>query len=110
MFAVLIRLLAYIGPYRPPISFWGRILTGRWIIPGYDYVFLAPLCTLLVALLGWRAALLAGPDHWGIVVYPLATAAVLIVALNMSPSLGQWSLTGHHRIAPWGTDPQRVKL
>jgi hypothetical protein len=111
-FPVLLgRLIAYTGPCRPPISLWGRIMTGRWIIPGYDYVLLAPLCMLLIVIVGWVAAMLFGPSPWWTVFYPLATAAVLIVALNMGPSLGRWSLTGRHRIVPWGSnDPQRVKL
>ena len=110
-FAFFIRLLVYIGPCRPPISLWGRIMTARWIIPGYDCVFVAPLCTLLVALIGLAVGIVADPAYWGTVVYPLTMAAALIVALNMGPSLARWRLTGHHRIAPWPVnDPQRVKL
>ncbi len=41
VFAIIGRVVAYVIPCRPPISLWGRILTGRWIIPGYDYVFLS---------------------------------------------------------------------
>jgi hypothetical protein len=110
-FAVFIRPLVYIGPCRPPISHWGRVMTGRWIIPGYDCVFVAPLCTLLVVLIGETIGILAGSADWATIVYPLTMAAALIVALNMGPSLGRWRLTGHHRIVPWSVnDPQRVKL
>ena len=34
--------------YVPPTTFWAPIITGRWIIPGYDQVFVAPICTFLV--------------------------------------------------------------
>lgn len=114
--AFVTRLFVYLGSYRPPIGIWGRIMTGRWIIPGYDYVLLAPLCILLVELLGGvagsRAApATAGDSGYGLAIYPLATAAALIVALNMGPSLPEWRLTGHHRIVPWcATDPKAVKL
>jgi hypothetical protein len=36
----------------------------------------------------------------------VAVAAVLLVALNMGPSLGRWRLTGHHRIAATGVAGQ----
>ena len=58
--ALVVRLLIYTGPFRPPISLRGRIATGRWVIPGYDYVLLAPLCTLLTALVGLVLAISAG--------------------------------------------------
>jgi hypothetical protein len=109
-FSVLVRLLVYVGACRPPISLWGRIATGRLIIPGYDYVFVAPLCGLLVAAIGAKLAFMADREHESIT-FPLATAAVLIVALNMGPSFRSWHLTGHHRIVAWGgKDPNHVKL
>ena len=56
------------------------------------------------------AAEFAGPAYYTIS-YPLAMAAVLIVALNMGPPLKRWQLTGHHRIAPLRTsDSSRVQL
>jgi len=48
-----VRFLVYRDGYAPPISLWGRIRTFRWIVPGYDQVFLAPLCTLLVGILAF---------------------------------------------------------
>src|SRR5262249_56326467 len=42
-FAIAGRIGTYCWGYAPPISLWGRIFTLRWVIPGYDYVFLAPL-------------------------------------------------------------------
>jgi hypothetical protein len=84
--------------YQVPISWAGRIATGRWVIPGYDQIFVAPLLTVLVwaALppllvscgLSWDAANAAG-----------MTAAVLAV-LTVGPSLRSWVLTGEHAIWP----------
>jgi hypothetical protein len=96
---LIVRLVTYLGRYRPPISLWGRIMTGRWIIPGYDYVLLGPFCTLLTALVGVIAVFRAGSAYCTIT-YPLVIAAFLIVALNCPPSLEKWRLTGHHRITP----------
>src|SRR4051812_16452009 len=39
----LIRFGLYCGTYGSPITLWGRIWTGRWLIPNYDYVLIAPL-------------------------------------------------------------------
>ncbi len=42
------------GPFRDvsrPLTLFGRIVTGRLIIPGYDYVMLAPAAALPVAAL-----------------------------------------------------------
>ena len=67
-----------------------------------------PFCALLTALLGLVAAYFTGKSYY-VISYPLTTAAVLIVALNMGPSLGRWGLVGHHRIVPRsGNDPQRI--
>jgi hypothetical protein len=108
--ALVGRAVIYTMQCWSPINLWGRIATRRWIIPGYDYVFVAPLCVLPVAAVGLAMAAFCGP-RWAPITYPLASAAVLIVALNMGPSLGEWSLVGHHRIVPGGiNDPQRVKL
>ena len=41
------RCLIYVRGYRSPISFWGRIWTFRLIIPGYDQVYVGPICSLL---------------------------------------------------------------
>jgi hypothetical protein len=109
-FAVIARLVAYVANNRPPISLRGRIATGRWILPGYDRVLIAPLCAAMTALVGVEVAALS-PPQYRIVIYPLAMAATLIVALNMGPSMKQWQLTGHHRIVPGGArDPNSAKL
>jgi hypothetical protein len=108
--ASFLRLLIYVGPCIPSIGLRGRIATGHWIVPGYDYVFLAPLATLLVGLIGLAAAIRAGSE-WSAISYPLAAAATSIVAFNMGPSLRKWQLTGHHRIVSWiANDAGRVRL
>jgi hypothetical protein len=108
----LVRLLAYTAACHPPISIVGRLVTRRFIIPGYDYVLIAPLCIALTAALGLAVTYVIGPAYY-VVTIPCALAAQFIVALNMGPSLRHWHLTGHHRIVylPFVlNDPKKVRL
>jgi hypothetical protein len=90
------RIAVYAQGYLPPISPWGRIRTLRWIIPGYDQIFVASLC-----------ALVAGPAALGLLFaaglpldacVPIGTAVTASVALVAPPRLSRWRLTGEHRI------------
>lgn len=109
---ILARLFAYLGNFWSPIGLWGRFATGRWIIPGYDRVFVAPGLSLIamVAVLT-LAELTAGSAAF---FFPLGTALVMFITLNMGPSSRQWQLTGNHRIVdvPFGDagTPQSWKL
>ena len=92
------RLFTYCRFYWPPISLWGRIRTFRWIVPGYDQVFVAPIGILLtgiIAPLGLRSIGLA-PD----IAIPISLSLVLVVTLNVGPTLRGWQLTGSHRVVP----------
>lgn len=96
------RIVLYCVNYWPPLSLMGRIRTGRWVIPGYDRVFLAPLGTLLVAVAG---PLLIAP--WGIApAYTLSFSLGVFVVLGAGPTLTAWRLTGSHRIVSglWGSN------
>ena len=98
LFCSVGRFATYIWNYRPPISLWGRIWTGRWIIPGYDQMLAAPVCALIVGVL--LPFLL---DYWGAppeYFFPLSLTVVLLIVLEMGPSLNRWQLTGNHRIVP----------
>jgi len=97
LLCVVGRTLTYCALHWPPISLWGRIRTFRWIIPGYDQVLVAPLCSLLVAAAFSAAYELQLPPR---IVVPTASSLVLLITLNMGPSLQSWRLTGNHRIAP----------
>lgn len=98
------RLLTYAFSCRPPINVAGRLATGRWIIPGYDRILVAPLLVLLIGfggpILTWHWQVSA-PLAAGIIVF-----ALVAVALGMGPTLATWHLTGEHRVAmqrPWRT-------
>ena len=109
-FAILIRLIAYVSEYRPPLSLWGRIVLGRWMHSRLR-LCLAGAVLCVVDGLAWsgcgifyREELLChllsphdgrGPDR----------------RIEHGPSLGRWGLVGHHRIVPRsGNDPQRMRL
>jgi hypothetical protein len=95
-FAPFVRLMIYAAGYSSPISFWGRICTSRWIIPGYDRVHVAPLCALIAGpatLVFLQACSAPEPIR-----YSIATGMVVLVAILTPPRLRQWRLTGQHRI------------
>ncbi len=82
--------------YAPPISLWGRLRTSRWIVPGHDQVYLAPLCTILVGVLALDR--FRPPGLVDDTFLPIALAVACLVALTTGPSLARWRLTGRHRI------------
>lgn len=101
----LTRCVIYCYDHWPPISFWGRIVTFRWIIPGYDRAFIAPLLACALGF-GMRYLLdscgVAGEIRVAVVV-----GVILLTLLNVGPTLKSWRLTGQHRLtAPW----QRTEL
>jgi len=107
--AAVVRLAVYSLHYWPPISLWGRIWTFRWIIPGYDRVFLAPLCTAAVGVAAPIALNWLGLP-WEIS-FPVSVSLVLLAALNLGPTLLSWRMTGRHRISSFGATAQEfVKL
>jgi hypothetical protein len=96
--AAVARVLLYCFGYCPPLNLLGRLLLGRWIIAGYDQVFVAPLLTVAVCTAAWYFPISTGVDSlW---TTPFAFAAGWLVLLGMGPSLQVWRLTGNHRISP----------
>jgi hypothetical protein len=90
------RLYLYTVGYIFPITLWARIWTGRWIIPGYDQVFVGPISSFLVGL-----SCLALLPAWGVpfdLSLAIAMGLIVLVALITPPRLKRWRLTGQHRI------------
>ena len=95
-YVVLFRTFTYAGIYRPPINLWGRIFTGRLIIPRYDKIFLAPICVMLAGTLLPVVLGRVGMNRmWS---FELSSFVVLFLALSLPPKLRDWRLTGPHRI------------
>ncbi|MHC5538937.1 hypothetical protein ACYOEI_12015 [Singulisphaera rosea] len=91
-----IRTLVYVLKGLPPISLLGRLATGRWIIPGYDQIFMASIVTCVapfVIALGLRQ--IGASDE---VIGSMAIASALFVVLKTGPRLETWGLTGRLRI------------
>jgi len=92
------RIGIYCWGYASPISFWGRVFTLRWIVPGYDLVVLAPLATLGSAVAGGELAY-RFPAYISLIV-PVTLILAGLCTFNLGPSLKRWRLTGNHRLSP----------
>ncbi len=95
-FSIIARFLLYCGRYWPPISLWGRIRTGRYVIPRYDRVLVAPILAAVVLLGGVSlvdlARLRTTPGM------PIVIAISLWINVCLGPRLLDWRLTGGHRL------------
>jgi len=90
------RIVVYGGINHPPISLMGRIFTGRLIIPGYDKIFIAPICILLAGIL-----LPFVLDYYGVVTewnFEICFFLIFFLAFSLPPTLNKWRLTGAYRI------------
>jgi hypothetical protein len=97
--AIFVRVRVYVGGYRPPITLFGRLASGRLIIPSYDVVFATPLAALLTFFLMLRYFSAHVPFEW---LLPLASGLTLAILLGGPPSMAEWRCTGHHRIVVSG--------
>ncbi len=101
------RLFRYCANRWPPISVFGRIATGRLIIPNYDRVLIAPLCSLLICFFLPRILFDAG--------FPLeivASATVTLALLSIrsiGPTLQDWELTGGYRLVVFHSQTTRER-
>jgi hypothetical protein len=104
----IVRLALYCDGYAPPISLGGRIFTGRWLMPGYDQVFVAPLlAAFLGAMLLWVCWLYGVDLLFG---GPPAISVTLLLILGMGPTLKEWRLTGNHQIVEGTRRNQALKV
>lgn len=90
---------------RPPIGLFGRIATGRLVIPGYDKVAVAPACVLLAGVELSRLLAVAGGGV--IASISIVVAVCLFLSLALGPSQADWELTGNHRLVPFGPAERR---
>jgi hypothetical protein len=96
LFAPLIRLMIYTRGYAAPLTLWARIRMFRPIIPGYDRVYIGPICSLLAGPMTLTLlAAMRAPLGVGLAV---ADGMVVLVALLTPPGLRRWRLTGAHRM------------
>jgi hypothetical protein len=99
------RLALYCLWYLPPMGILGRLPTWRFIVPGYDYVLVAPICAALIGYYLPELLLQAGlPDA---ICLGVCLALGLWILLGVGPTLDQWRHTGHHRMIA-GTANKKV--
>lgn len=92
------RTGAYMWGHLPPISLWGRLMTFRWIIPGYDVVFVPWIGGMvLAAVVPFVLEQLVFPPLYGV---PLLVGLETLWLLAAPPGLVAWRLTAPHRIVP----------
>ncbi|HEX3997820.1 MAG TPA: hypothetical protein VHX65_04660 [Pirellulales bacterium] len=105
----VVRLQRYTYFCHSPINSWGRLFTLRWIIPGYDKVFVAPLLTAAVPgiVIVW---IVKNPAVEPLAVVPVAIALASMAALNLGPTLHAWRYTGQHRMAPRYASATHLRL
>ena len=94
--AALIRFAAYRSGSSPPLSLFGRLRTGRWVIPDYDTVYLMPLVTFAVSIASAAGLVFAGAT-------PAVTAGVTVgltifTAVMLPPTRAHWLLTSPRQI------------
>jgi hypothetical protein len=94
------RVLRFIWTRAPPISFLGRLVTGRWVIPSYD-VALMPIVYYAGAL-GAAVFLVSPSIAWPVrYVLPAALTLCLVLMELACPDFDAWRLTRRARISAW---------
>jgi hypothetical protein len=102
------RVVIYCDGYGSPLSLLGRLLTGRWIIPGYDQVYVAPVLAVVVGASVASVTLQQGLNP--AITLPIGVVVVLFICLGLGPSLRAWRLTGNHRITEGSQRNAAVKV
>jgi hypothetical protein len=96
--AMVARFVAYAQGYAPPINLWGRLVTFRWLIPGYDQAFVGLCCSFVSSSLA--PAVLQSCGLPMDAAMPISFALALLLLTSIGPRLDVWRLTGEHRIVP----------
>ena len=106
--AALIRLLVYRSSVVPSFNVWGRIVSGRLIVPRFDHVLLTPFAVIIAAIAG--AAIIRHAGSWHMVAEAGVIAIVTFILLRGGPTLQKWILTGQHRYRPPRPSANRPSL
>jgi len=93
--AALVRLVVYCSGLGPSFNLWGRFASGRIIVPGFDRVFVTPLCVVALATAGGIVIRYSG--SWSPVASAVAVASTCFLLLSGGPTIRNWILTGQHR-------------
>ena len=93
--AAVVRFAMYCSGLGPSFNLWGRLASGRIIVPGFDRVVVTPLIVLALAVAG--GVVIRHSGSW----YPAASACLVgllwFTLLAGGPTMRRWILTGQHR-------------
>ena len=92
------RLIIYCGGVAAPFNVFGRIASGRLLIPRHDKVFVTPLIALLLSVFG--TILLRRTGLISVATVAGLAALILFVLFAGGPVMRTWLLTGAHRFQP----------
>jgi hypothetical protein len=92
----LFRWVAYAAGHCAPISLWGRLRYGPLLVPRFDQIYVAPICTAVIACVAPGALHALGLGV--IAAFAASIALVLAAAINFPPTRYQWKLTGAYRV------------
>jgi hypothetical protein len=109
--AALIRFAAYRAGSGPPLSLFGRLRTGRWVIPDYDTVYLMPLVTFAASVASAAGLVFVGASP--AVVAGVTVGLTTFTALILPPTRARWLLTSPRQIevrAASGGGAKHVKV
>jgi hypothetical protein len=95
IFTAAFRVLIYCSQVAPPFHVFGRIASGKFIVPGFDNVFVTPLVAVLVALAG--GIIIGHSGRFYASVEAIVIGLIWLVLLSGGPTLRTWLLTGQHR-------------
>jgi hypothetical protein len=94
----LFRLFSYISGRRSSCPIQYRIVHFKWIVPGYDKVFVAPIAIFMIPFLMMPAMRFLGlRADFGVLI---GSFLIVLSALCMPPTLRDWHLTGMHSCVP----------
>jgi len=95
IFAAAFRVLIYCSQVTFPFQLSGRIASGRFIIPGFDKIFVTPLTAVLLAIIG--GIIIRHSGRFYASAEALLVGLIWLMLLGGGPTLRGWLLTGHHR-------------
>lgn len=101
MIGAAVRVVIYCSNVAPNTNIWGRIASGRIILPGFDRVFLTPLAAVLAGIAAGGFIPDAGVCHP--MVEAISLGLILFILLAGGPGLEGWLLTAPLRFRPPST-------
>jgi hypothetical protein len=95
MGSALVRYMVYYSRVVSPYTVWSRLVLGRFIVPGYDQVYVTPLAVIALATVATIVVRHSG--SWFRETAACWMTVLWFVLLSGGPTLQKWILTGQHR-------------